>query len=109
VIRKKYAHPVCKKMRDIRRAAGISLMDVEQRFGVSSVLLGSYERGDRNPPLSKIEEILNSYGYTLDAVPVDEKAVRLPENMAAELRIIADQLEGINAVPQVSVTPAYRA
>jgi transcriptional regulator with XRE-family HTH domain len=98
----KNIHPVCTKLRELRRAAGVSLTQVQDRFGVNSVLLGSYERGDRNPPLSKIEEILNVYGYTLIAVPVGLDAVRLPGDMATELRIIADQMENKNALSQLS-------
>lgn len=97
----KKIHPVCLKLRELRHAAGVSLTQVEGHFGVNSVLLGSYERGDRNPPLSKIEEILNVYGYTLIAVPVNADAVRLPTDMATELRIIADQVEKKNALSQL--------
>lgn len=98
----KDVHPVCKTMRDLRNAAGLSLLSAEQRFGVSAIVLGSYERGDRNPPLTKIEQILNVYGYTLAAIPRDQLAVRLPEDLAAELRIIADFLEKKNVVPKLS-------
>lgn len=102
-------HPVCKTLRDLRNAAGLSLLSAERRFGISSIVLGSYERGDRNPPLTKIEQILNVYGYTLAAIPMEGHAPRLPENIAAELRVIADHLEGKDAVPELSEPPAYAA
>lgn len=105
----KEVHPVCKAMRDLRQASGLSLTSAERRFGISGIVLGSYERGDRNPPLSKIEQILNVYGYTLVAVPKDDLAIRLPENIAAELRLIADHLERNNALPEVQEPPAYAA
>lgn len=89
----KTIHPVCKTLRDLRQAAGLSLHTAEKRFGIGAIVLGSYERGDRNPPLSKIEQILNVYGYTLAAIPKNDNAIRLPENIAAELRLIADHLE----------------
>lgn len=103
----KNVHPVCKTMRDLRKAAHISLIQAEYRLGISSVVLGSYERGDRNPPLSKVEEILNAFGYTLVAVPMDLDAVRLPMDMATELRSIADQLEQKNVVSRVPQPAAH--
>lgn len=105
----KQIHPVCGTLRQLRNAAGLSLNAAEQRFGISGIVLGSYERGDRNPPLTKIEEILNVYGYTLAAIPKDQLSVRLPVDIAAELRLIADHLEGNNALPEVSEPPAYAA
>lgn len=102
----KNIHPVCKQLRELRRAAGVSLNEVEDAYGINPVVLGSYERGDRNPPLTRIEQILNVYGYTLIAVPMDLDAVRLPKDMATELRVIADQLEKKNALSALSRTPA---
>jgi transcriptional regulator with XRE-family HTH domain len=88
-----YVHPICKQMRDLRQAAGLSLHQAEQVVGVPDIVLGSYERGDRQPPLAKAEQILSGYGYTLAAIPKDFAAVRLPSDMAAELRAIANQLD----------------
>ena len=90
------AHAICKQFRELRQAAGWSLPEAEERLGISGVALGSYERGDRHPPLEKVEKILNAFGYTLQAVPIGFDAVRLPSNMAIELRAIADQLERSN-------------
>ena len=86
-------HPILVTMRDLRRESGMSLNDMEVRHGISGVALGSYERGDRMPPLSKAEAILNCFGYTLTAVPMSQKALRLPDDMVTELRAIADQME----------------
>lgn len=103
------AHPVCGKLRELRRAQDLSLVEAEQRYGISAVVLGSYERGDRNPPLTKIEQILGFYGYTLAAVPKNEDAVRLPTDMVLELRRIADYLElkNIHDLPQLSSAGAH--
>lgn len=93
LMRQRDPHPVCKQLRDLRRAANLTLPEASQRFRTASVVLGSYERGDRNPPLHKLEEIFNGYGYTLVAIPKDYDAIRLPGNLARELRMIANQLE----------------
>jgi transcriptional regulator with XRE-family HTH domain len=91
--RKREPHPVCKQLRDLRGASHLSLDQAAKRYGIAAVVLGSYERGDRNPPLRKLEEILNNYGYTLVAIPKDYDAVRLIGNISRELRGIADALE----------------
>lgn len=89
-------HPVLHMLRRLRKASGLSLTQAGIRLGLPSIVLGSYERGDRNPPLGKVEAILSAYGYTLRAVPIKEDAVRLPEDMAAELRLIANQIGGVH-------------
>jgi transcriptional regulator with XRE-family HTH domain len=90
-------------MRDLRFAAHLSLTEAEDAIGVSGIVIGSYERGDRQPPLAKIDTILKGYGYRLVAVPVDFDAVRLPSDMAAELRAIADQIEKEKLADQVEM------
>lgn len=91
----KTVHPVCEKMRELRKAAGLSLTDMEKRHGISAVMMGSYERGDRTPPLSKIDALLGMFGYTLAAVPIDSTAVRENRDMVADLHAIADQLSQV--------------
>ncbi len=103
----KKLHPACQAMRDLRQASGLSLGQAQNRSGISGIVLGSYERGDRTPPLTKAEEILNCYGYTLTAVPMHANAVRLPVDMAAELRAIADQIDRARASNVVEMVKAY--
>lgn len=86
-------HPVCNQLRELRRAAKLSLPQAGARSGISPLVIGSYERGDRNPPLARLEALLNCYGYTLVAIPKDFDAVRLPGSLVRELRLIATQLE----------------
>lgn len=98
-------HPVYKQMRDLRKAAHLSLTEAQQHTNVPAIVLGSYERGDRQATINKIESILNGYGYTLVAIPKDFQAIRLPSDIAKELRAIADQLDEekrTNDVPGLS-------
>lgn len=95
---KKAVHPVCALMRELRIAAGLSLLEAGQKMGLNAIVLGSYERGDRNPPLPRAEYILNAYGYTLAPKPMRVNAVRSPVDMASTLRAIADQLAGERVV-----------
>jgi transcriptional regulator with XRE-family HTH domain len=108
-------HQVCKQMKDLRLACGLTLAEAATLAGVAPMVLGSYERGDRRPPLDKLEIILNSYGYTVAAVPRNFKAVQLPGDMAATLRTMAEQLErlehqsrkrnGVQSVPEADDRP----
>jgi transcriptional regulator with XRE-family HTH domain len=102
-------HPICKQIRDLRMASRLSLTQAEKVLGVSGIVLGSYERGDRIPPLTKVDDILKGYGYRLAAVPVDFDAIRLPSDMATELRAIADQLEREKHDNDVSELPSTSA
>lgn len=86
-------HRLCKLLRELRETAGLSLMRVEERHGISVGTLGSYERGNRLPPLPVLEALLGFYGYRLEAVPANSTAVRRPVDVAAELRRLADQVE----------------
>jgi len=86
-------HPICKQIKDLRVAARLSLAQAEELLGISGIVIGSYERGDRMPSVARIDEILHGYGYRLAALPFDLEAVRLPGDMATELRAIADQID----------------
>lgn len=90
-------HPLCALIRELRAATRLSLAQFEERFGISAVVVGAYERGDRIPPVPKLEAILNCFGYRLAAVPAGTDAVRLPGDMVADLRAIADQLAAMHA------------
>ncbi len=92
-------HPICQLVRDLRIVARISLTQFETKFGIPGAVVAAYERGERNPPLSKIDQILRCFGYQLVAVPVDRRAIRLPGDLAAELRVIADQLAALADEP----------
>ncbi len=96
-------HPLCARLRELRHARGLSLNQFEvEHPAIPAVVLGAYERGDRVPPVSKLEEIYKFYGYRLDAVPINANHVRLDADMVADLRAIADQMEqvrGLQTVP----------
>ncbi len=90
----KDVHPVCRAMRELRTAAGWSLGQTQIRSGINALALGSYERGDRIPPLTKADQVLHVFGHTLIPVPTGMHAVRRPGDIAAELRAIADHIDG---------------
>ncbi len=86
-------HLLCKQVRDLRKAKRLSLAQFEEQSGIPAVVVGAYERGDRIPPLHKLDAIFAFFGYRLAAVPIDARATKLSTDMVAELRAIADQLE----------------
>lgn len=89
-------HPLCVMLRELRRASKLSLAQFEIKHGIPAVVVGAYERGDRVPPLAKLDTILDCYGYQLAAIPTRPDAVRRPTDIVAELRAIADQLESVD-------------
>lgn len=97
---------MCAMIRQLRLASRMSLAQFEERHGIKAVVVGAYERGDRTPPLPKLEAILGCFGYQIVAIPKDSDAVRLPSNIVAELRAIADQLENTHALPELSSAAA---
>ena len=86
-------HPLCLLIRELRNAAGWSLSQFQARSGIPAVVVGAYERGDRIPPLSKLEAIFAAFGYKLAAAPVGCDSVRVITDMVGDLRAIANQLE----------------
>ena len=57
---------VCRNLRAIRNARGLSLFDVEVASNgvISAIALGSYERGDRMLSVSKALLIADFYGVS---------------------------------------------
>lgn len=99
-------HPVVGLLRELRRTAGLSLMDIERQHGIPAVVVGSYERGDRRPTVEALQRLLDIYGHQLVAVPRERTldgrpTVRTAAQITAVLRAIADQLE-----PEVLPLPA---
>lgn len=96
----KHIHPVIAQLRPLRHAAGLSLQQMQDKHGIIAVVLGSYERGDRQPTVDRIQTVLDVYGYDLAIVPkagvTDDPALpprtRTTAELVAELRAIADQL-----------------
>lgn len=100
---KKEPHPLCVLLRRLRQASGVSLQRMEQLHGLKAVVLGAYERGDREPPIRKLDEALRLYGYQLAAIPIDaDDPVQLSGDYVADLRRIADHLEQRDAMHKVS-------
>lgn len=86
-------HPLCALLRELRLEAGFTLLAFEEKYKIPAVVVGAYERGDREPPLRKLDAVLSAYGYQLWAVPTGPTAVRLPTDIVGDLRAIADQIE----------------
>lgn len=94
------ASGLCAILRPLRRAARLSLRQFQERYAISAVVLGAYERGDRVPPVDKLETILGHYGYRLVAVPADSAPAGA--DLAIQLRVIADRIDGCDTPSAVS-------
>jgi transcriptional regulator with XRE-family HTH domain len=94
-------HPIALQIRKLRKAAGLSLQKIEETRGIPADVIGSYERGDREPSAYKLDTILRLFGYELRAVPIGATVVEGPvpaatvltgEQIADALRSLADHL-----------------
>lgn len=89
-------HRLCAYLRELRKTAGLSLSDMQERHGVNAIRVGSYERGDRVPPLPQIDSLFHIFGYELGAVPLNSHALRRTVDAVSDLRAIADQWEALH-------------
>ena len=66
--------PIAHTLRAIRRQQNLSLRDVEVKSDgrFKAVVVGAWERGNRKPTVTRAQELLEFYGYTLRVVPLPE-------------------------------------
>ena len=71
-------------LREARRRAGLTQRVVAQRAGVSQPLVARIERGDVDPSLGRLLQLVRACGLDLDfhVVPLDEDAWTLVERGA---------------------------
>jgi len=63
------------RVRAAREAMGLSLTAAEAASGIPYVVLGSYERGDRNPTVEKAAEWAAAFGLRLVLLGPDQHVV----------------------------------
>ena len=81
---------VCKRLRSVREAKALTLLEVEQRSQgeLTAVALGSYERGDRQISLFKLLQIARIYGVPASEI-LTKKIERVePARIVFDLRKI---------------------
>ena len=85
------------KLRALRKSAGWSLEKAAEITHRPAVVIGSWERGDRQPTVPALDQLLAFYGYRIAVVPIasviDGQRVRTSEEIASTLRAIAEQIE----------------
>lgn len=107
-------HPIMDEVRALRKALDLSIEAVAHQVGVTTVALGSWERGNRQPTLGAVDSVLAEFGYELRAVPIgsairppaDSTSVLTGAEMVGHLRQVIAQLERLDRQP---VNPALLA
>lgn len=92
----KTPHALYVQLRRIREERDLSLHAVEHRHPttVTAVGLGSWERGDRQPPPARLDEVLRTvYGKKLAIIPADADVDGLLAELA-ELQAFRDMVVG---------------
>lgn len=85
--RDKARDPIADKLRELRTATGLSLEGIEDKSGgqFKDVVVGSWERGDRQPTIGKLRALLNWYGYDLAVVRKDAPSGEVLAEVTARL------------------------
>jgi transcriptional regulator with XRE-family HTH domain len=83
-------HRICQRLRSVREAKSLTLLDVEQKSGgeVTAVALGSYERGDRQISLSKLLQIARVYELPASEILTKKEERLRPRRITFDLRKI---------------------
>lgn len=64
-------HWTSARLREMRTSLGLSLETQDAMTGQHKAVIGSWERGDREPGLWRFDELIHRYGYRLDIVPIE--------------------------------------
>ena len=86
---------VCKRLRAVREAKSLTLLDVQQKSEgkITAVALGSYERGDRQISLVKLLQIATIYGVPASEI-LTKKTERVePTRITIDLRKIGQSTD----------------
>ena len=65
-----------KRLKNFRRAEGLSREEVAAELGISPLTLGAYERGDREIRMDKVKELARIYNTTITEL-TDYKNIEL--------------------------------
>lgn len=89
--RKREPHPIAAHIRTMRVEQRLSLTALACLCGVPAVVIGSYERGDRQPSLHQLERIYRALGADLAVVPAGFDVVGAVDELE-QLRGFRDQV-----------------
>jgi transcriptional regulator with XRE-family HTH domain len=64
--------PIIVELTRVRRERGWSAAELGRRIGLSQAAITSYERGDRNPPLSTVRVLAGTLDHLLSVRPADD-------------------------------------
>ncbi len=71
---------VAKRLKEERRKAGLTQLELSMRAGVSQNMIAYIERGDRNPALRTVMKICNALDIRLSDLLEDIERPRDPRN-----------------------------
>lgn len=83
------------RIRNVRLSLGLTLADVEEKHGIKAVVLGSWERADRNITADQLYRVARALGVTVATLLPEGEATPTPlsaEVVAASLQTMALEL-----------------
>jgi len=93
------------KLKELRKAKGLTISDSAKTFGVAPRTYSSYEAGEREPNISLINQFADFYGVTTDYLLGREPA---PPNPFDALKLTKEQEADANAKYRI-LTPQDKA
>ena len=80
---------VAKRLKEERRKAGLTQLELSMRAGVSQNMIAYIERGDRNPALRTVMKICNALNIRLSDLLND---IESPKDIKEEIRDLLGRL-----------------
>jgi transcriptional regulator with XRE-family HTH domain len=68
---------VRKRLRAVRKAKDLTLVEASRVARISAVTLGSWERGDRKPTLENLLRLCNRYEVSIESLVKEEEPIQL--------------------------------
>lgn len=110
---------LAERLRELRRARGLTQRDVARAFGITDVGYGGWERGDTEPSLDNIVRLCEFFGCSSDSLiglappPPSAPTARLGElkgrlaSLSEEIARASEAVDGILGVlPRERLFPA---
>ncbi len=80
-----------KRLKELRKAKGLSQTELGDILGVSKSSICCYENGTRNPALETIIELMHLFGVSADYLLGTDNLIKVVENEEVEYRTLTKE------------------
>lgn len=97
---------ISKRMAELREQKGWSQSELEEKSGVSRVMIGKYERGEASPSIEGAKRIADAFGVSLDYLAGEGALSRFDKKTLKRLQDI-EQLKEEDRAHLLAVVDAF--